>query len=619
MKLVFDIETNGLIPQVDTIWCLVAQDIQTKEIFSYSDYDDDLPSLQEGIQKLEDADVLAGHNIVGYDLPVLKRLLGWVPAASQKIWDTLIMSQMNKYQRGHRHSLAGWGEYFKYPKGDYNDWTNYNQEMLTYCIRDVELNTQVYERVSKEALILIKQNPMYKLGIETEQEFSRINSEIAQKGWVFDMKGARKLKRHLTWRMEATEDELEPQLGIVCVMKGTKHVDKIVKKNGTYYKSVCDWYSIAPDQRASSGIVAGPYSRVEFNKVELGQMEEVKKFLYDIGWKPDDWNVKKINGKWVRQSPKLTETSLEPLGQVGKMIGDYYMMRHRRSIVEGWIDGIREYGDGRLHGNMFTIGTPTFRCRHNGIVNIPGVGTEDNPNPYGKELRSLLTCEKGWKVVGADSAGNQMRGLCHYIGDPDFTREVIDGDIHTKNKNILEAAIKRTIPRAAAKSFLYAYLFGAGMGKLGSVLTGTASAAVGKIADEAFRKAFPGLDALKKKLQSQYTSSQMKTGIGFISGIDGRRIIVSSDHQLLNYLLQTLEGTTCKAAIVWAEKKLKEEGIEAYPALHYHDEMAWVCREEDAERVLEISIESFKEAPKLFGVDCMDGDGSIGNNYADVH
>jgi len=614
-KLIFDIETDGLIPEVSKIWCLVYQNVDTKEIYSYSDYDDALPSLEDGLQKLSEADVIAGHNVIGYDLPVLKRLLGWTPKPSQKIWDTLVMSQLCMFQRSHKHGLAGWGEYFKYPKGDYSDWTNYNQEMLIYCKQDVTLNTQVYERLAKEASHQIKAEPLFMQALQLEQDFAAINAEITNKGWLFNSKGARDLQGELRWKMHYIEDELEPKIGSICVRKGTKEVDKVVKKNGGYYKNVIDWFELEPDLKASQGIVAGPYSKIEIKPIQLGQLALVKKYLSDIGWKPDDWTVKKIGNKWVNQSPKLTDSSLEPLGLVGKMIGDYYMLRQRLAVVEGWLDLVEKWGDGRLHGDMFCIGTPSFRCRHRGIVNIPGVHA-----PYGKELRSLLTCEKGSKLVGADSAGNQFRGLAHYMKDDKFTASVVVGqesdgtDAHSRNAAILG------ISRSAAKSFIYAYLFGAGLGKLGEVITGLKSPKAGKIADDKFSAAFPLLKELKDDLLKEFTHNKMKTGIGFIKGADGRRIFVGSEHQLLNYLLQTLEGITCKTAIVYQYNKIKELGIEdTYPILFYHDETAWVTPTKHAKTVLDISIAGFREGPKSVGVECMDGDGKIGINYAEIH
>ena len=163
-------------------------------------------------------------------------------------------------------------------------------------------------------------------------------------------------------------------------------------------------------------------------------------------------------------------------------------------------------------------------------------------------MRSLLTCEKGSKVVGADSAGNQFRGLCHYIGDDKFTNEVINGDVHQRNADILG------ISRPQAKTFIYAYLFGAGPAKLGEAISGKKSAKIGKEADATFKATLPGLKVLKDTLEDEFRMSMMKTGQGFIMGADGRRVMVASEHQTLNYLLQTLEGITCKAALVYAYK-----------------------------------------------------------------
>jgi DNA polymerase-1 len=609
MKYVFDIETNGFFP--DKIWCLVLQDTQTGEVLSYSDYDDDLPNVSEGLDVLSNAKVIAGHNIIGFDLPIMKNLLGWVPAEGTRIWDTFLMSQLCKYQRGHLHGLKGWGGFFEYPKGDHEDWTCYSKEMLTYCIRDVELNTKVYDWVSKEASILMKNNPKFLDALKLEHDFALVNTEITQNGWVFDMNKAEDLYDHLIERMEEIEDEINPQLGKVAVMRGNREVDKIIKKDGSYLKKVVDWFQLEQDCKFSNGPVKGPYTRIELVDVDIGQMAEVKKFLMDKGWKPDDWTIKKIAGKWIRQSPKLTDTSLKPLGRIGKLVSDYYMLRNRLAMVEGWIEEVKDpekFNDGRLHGSMFTIGTPSFRCRHRTIVNIPGVHA-----PYGKELRSLLTCEEGYKVIGADSAGNQFRGLCHYINDDKFTNEVINGDVHQRNADVLG------ISRPGAKTFIYAYLFGAGHAKLGEAISGKKSAKIGKEADEKFKATLPGLKVLKDTLEQEFRHTAMSTGQGFIMGADGRRVMVGSEHQTLNYLLQTLEGITCKAALVYASQKIKEAGLDAYPVLFYHDETVFVAKESDAEAVKAICVEAFREAPKAVGVMCMDGDGEIGDSYADVH
>ena len=347
------------------------------------------------------------------------------------------------------------------------------------------------------------------------------------------------------------------------------------------------------------------YQRTEVVQANLGNLDSVKEYLYSIGWKPDDWNWKRVSQyEMVKTTPKLTSTSLEPLGQMGIDIGTFYSTRNRHSVLRGWIDEVRE---GRLRGRMWTIGTPTFRVRHEIITNIPAVDAS-----WGKEMRSLLIAEDGYRVVGADSAGNQMRGLCHYIGDDDFTDEVINGDVHQRNADVLGC------DRSVAKGFLYAFMFGAGDKKLGTVLTGVPNATVGKEARAKFAESIPGLKKLKQKLDHIFHKTNHR-GDAFIPGADGRRVYVSSSHQALNYLLQSAEGITMKAAMTYADRKLKAEGIDFYWTLFYHDEFAAVVREDQAEKALEIFLEALAEAPKAYGIMCMEGDGTIGSNYADVH
>ena len=137
--------------------------------------------------------------------------------------------------------------------------------------------------------------------------------------------------------------------------------------------------------------------------------------------------------------------------------------------MEGWVERVENADDKRLHGNMWTIGTPTFRVRHEVIANLPGIET-----PWGKEIRGMLKPDPGTVIVGADSAGNQLRGLCHYVGNDDFTNEVRYGDQHQRNADALGCS------RGIAKGYLYAYLFGAGDAKLGQVLTGKSNSEVGR-------------------------------------------------------------------------------------------------------------------------------------------
>jgi len=612
LRLCVDIETNGFMPTVDTIWCMVAVDADNGNVYSFSDYNTELPSLKEGLEFISKADIIFGHNIIGYDLVVLDHLTGWYPPDSVRVIDTWVMSQTNQYKRDHKHGLEGWGSKLGFPKIEFEDFSKYSNEMLTYCIRDVELNVKVYKILTAEATKIIGKFPMYAKGLEVENRFAAIEAAIRNKGWKFDMAGAQTLLMKINNKMDHIEAILEPRIGMRCIKvdKPDEFKEPAWRKDGCYTVATVKHFSIEQERGRTDRPIEGPYCRIAFEQGKVGSTEVVKDYLYSIGWVPDEWNVEKINGKFVNKSPKITESSLELLGTEAMLISEYYTLRARKGILEGWIDAVKQSKDNRLHGRMWTIGTPTFRCRHELVANLPSVDSA-----YGREMRALLICEDGTSIVGADSSGNQMRGLCHYINNDDFTNEVINGDVHQRNANALGTS------RKLAKPFLYAFLFGGGAGKLGLILSGKRDAKLGQEAIGKFENSIPGLKELKDRLIGQYerTSAAFGSDNAWVRGLDGRIVFVSSSHQVLNYILQTTEGITCKAAAVYLQDKLWERKIPHYFALHYHDEVAVVVPESYDQEVKELAIEAFTEAPKWFGITCMSGGAHVGINYAEVH
>jgi DNA polymerase I-like protein with 3'-5' exonuclease and polymerase domains len=610
-RAVFDIETNGFMPDVSKIWMIVIQDFGTKEIFKFvSKYGIINDVIRSALRVLDEYDVLIGHNIIGYDLVVLKHLCYWEPRPEVTITDTWILSQLIQYKRKHKHGLEGWGEALKKPKVGLDvDFSQYSMLMEQRCVGDVELNTMVYEHLMDVSRKMIQKNPLFLKGIDVEMEFAKIEAEIRTKGWLFDLEAATKLLAEIDGKLTHIEETLEPKIGMRCIKKdGLEAKQPAWRKDGCYTVNTVKWFGYEIESGRRERPIEGPYCRISFEQGKVSSIEVVKDYLYSIGWEPDEWNYEIINRVPVRKSPKLTESSLFLLGDDGRAISEYYTIRSRKGILEGWIKEVEK--DGRLHGRMWTIGTPSFRCRHEVVANLPTVDSI-----YGKEMRSLLLCEEGFSIVGADSAGNQMRGLCHYINNDEFTNEVINGDVHQRNADVLG------VPRKTAKPFLYAFLFGGGAGKLGLILTGKRDAAVGQSATDKFKDSIPGFKTLVESIEStfQTTGEQFGKSDAFIKGIDGRLIFSDSKHKLLNYLLQTLEGITCKAAAVWMKRKLVELNIPHYFALHYHDEMAIVVPDEYAEQVRVLSIQAFTDAPKDFGVMCMNGDAKIGKNYAEVH
>ena len=173
--------------------------------------------IDRGLDELHSADEIIGHNIIGYDIPVLKKLTGWVPKDNQRVIDTWVLSQTNQYKRDHKHGLEGWGSKLGYPKLHFDAFDKYSDEMLTYCIRDVELNVKVYKALAEEAVKIIRKNPLYRRGLEVEMEFAKIESDIQIKGWKFDMAAAQSLLTEINNKLDAIETVLEPRIGMQCV------------------------------------------------------------------------------------------------------------------------------------------------------------------------------------------------------------------------------------------------------------------------------------------------------------------------------------------------------------------------------------------------------------------
>ena len=612
MRLCYDIECNGLDP--DTIWMIVAQNLETNQIYKFSDHDNLHGSIADGAALLQNAELLVGHNIIGFDNEVVDKLCG-TTLNEKRVHDTWVMSQVLRYKRGHRHGLAGWGENLGNSKIAYEDgWDAYSREMLKYCVQDVKVNVDVYNELLIEYKKVAAYNPKIKLGMQAEHETAKFNAFCKTKGWYFNMEEAKDLLGTMQQRMAEISNIIEPQMGTKVVFIDKEPKSPKYKKNGTYTATTAKLLSEYFETQVSveDTHLAGPefrFQRTTKEQAKLGSQEAVKDWLGTIGWKPDEYNRKKVGREWVTTGPKLTTSSLSKLGEVGLMVDEYYVLRHKASLMEGWVERVETSDDKRLHGNMWTIGTPTFRVRHEVIANLPSIET-----PWGKEIRGMLQPDPGSVIVGADSAGNQLRGLCHYVGNDDFTNEVRYGDQHQRNADALGCS------RAIAKGYLYAYLFGAGDAKLGKVLTGKSNTEIGRKSRADFAKGIKGLEELKKKLLNIWNKTSNQQGDGWFPALDGRPVFCGSGHQTLNYLLQAAEGVTCKAALMWAWDKIKEEKLRAEPRLFYHDEMAFQSHPDDAERVGEILKESFTAGPELFGVTCMDGgDYVIGESYADVH
>ena len=655
MKLVFDIEANGLLPTVSKFHCAGAIDVDTGEEYWFRPH-----QMKEFLELLDKADTIIAHNAFGYDIPALKILAGWT-CDSSKVQCTKVMSQVLNYRRfGFGHSLKRWGEElnktasYEYHnlqggmtqrsvysamakekesmlKGDYNGgWEEFNEEMFEYMKQDVKLGTKVYLSLFQELKKYIKNIKGRKIlsAIRLEMELDRIMVDQSQNGWKFNVEDAKTLSDTCATKMAQMERFINKKLGmkiespdgsvlkikeaIAAAKKEKKASDDIsipsktpkFTKAGDYHSHTKSWFGITDNvqydlSNKSSLPVWGEYTRVQFAGGDIGNTTTVKEYLTSIGWVPDEWNWKRVEGKFVKISPKLSDSSLAPLGDVGQTLMEYYTLRSRQSIIKGWFEHVDI--SGRLHGDCFNVGTPTFRQTHKIIANLPsGKAT------LGPEIRKLFVAESGYKLVSADSAACQLRLLAHFMQDKDFTNEILEGDIHQKNADILGCS------RPTAKPFIFAFLYGAGGKKLGSILG--CSEREGNAVKKKFLNAIPSLKALIEKCQKIVDKQK------FIVGLDDRPIYTESAHKALNYLIQGAEAVVMKATVAMIDVKLKEANIDFKHLLFYHDEHTVEVREDQAEEARDIIMRCFEEAPKPLGVDIMTcGDCKIGDDYYDVH
>ena len=613
-KFIIDIEADGLLDTVSHLWMIVVKELGRDNVITFSDEDipNALPMAHfEGFVK--DVDLLIGHNLVRYDAPAIKMVMGVDIHKYCKVHDTMIMSKLNYFVRpstGRRHSIKAWGEHLGYPKDDYDKgFESYHPEMHPYCVRDVEVTEKVYLHVLNEFKQRMEQKPIYKQAMQTEHEMSRFSAQQCMDGWLFDYRACQGLIDKITEEMQVMEDTIEPHLNDIERLVDKEPRVAKYKKDGTYTAATARvlgehlGHTVAPEDalKATPPIQPGEeFQRKEIVKASLGNQDVVKEYLETLGWVPDEWNWKRINGQFIKMSPKFTEKSLLRIKHPhADMINEYYTLRQRRSVLQGFMQ--QEGGDGRIRGDVQDMGAQSFRQTHKILANLPGGGTK-----YGKEIRSLFQCPNGRKLVSADGAAYQVRLLAHYLKSQEYTDMVLGGDVHQYH------ADKVGVTRGAAKGLFFATLFGAGGGKIGAML-GTNQ----RDGSEKRQKLLNGIPNMRKLLSKIDSFVQQN---GFIPGPDGRRIYPESDYKALNYLIQGSEACLMKLTVVRINQAFEEEGIDAKQLLMYHDECTWEVDETQTDRAQEIIRHWFAEAPKELGVDLMEaGDVKVGSDYFEVH
>jgi len=574
-EIVFDIETNGLDPS--KVWLVWAYERDTKEFVLFSG--DTVSTFSQYIKDMGECKVI-GHNIIAFDIPVCERLLG-TDFSKCEVVDTLVMSRLSQPSRDGGHSLESWGDKLNFAKGDYDDWLNFSQAMVDYGKQDVALNERVYQ------ILLNELTGFGSPCLVLEHQTQAIIARQIKRGWTLDQEKSFILLAELKEKKYELEDKVHEVFKPLPTF--VKQVTPKIKKDGT--QSVVGLKFLGDDWEK----VQGSFSRIEFPVFNLGSRQQIGRHLQYYGWKPDSFTEK--------GQPIVDEAVLRKVKGIPEaaLIGEYLMIQKRIAQVQSWLDAVQD--DGRVHGYVNANGAVTGRMTHSSpnMGQVPAVYS-----PYGRECRDVWTVPKGYKLVGMDASGLELRMLAHYMNDEGYTHEILNGDIHTANQ--LAAGLET---RDQAKTFIYAFLYGAGDAKIGSITGGSAKA--GKRLKEKFLGNTPALGRLRERVG-------VASGRGYVLGLDRRRVAIRSSHAALNSLLQSAGAIIMKKALCLLDEYATIWGIDYHIIGNIHDEIQTEVREKDAERFGRLATSCVEAAGLFYKLNCpLAGDYKVGNSWADTH
>ena len=596
---IFDIETTAIdnfrtLEGLSKIHCLVIR--HGGECYTYTDDD-----IVTGLHFLQDQDVIVGHNVLGFDIPAIQKLYeGWRPKGLVR--DTVVMARLaypdQKDKDYHiadfprnlvgRHSLEAWGHRLGEYKGDYKGgWDELTDEMLEYCIQDTVVTEKLYDQISK--LHLTPES------IVLEHLFATCIQEQERHGFGFDVERAAELYGGLSEQRTSLRKQLVASFPpVVEVMKTPAHWMAGGEKYPTKTAAKKAGHKDASIRKGPPKEKVKPFNPDSRQQIARCLMEK-------YGWKPETFTP---NGQ-----PQVDESILKALPhEEAKMLVDYLTISKRiGQLAEGKEAWLKLEERGRIYGRVNTMGTVTSRCSHSrpNVAQVPAVYA-----PYGKECRGLFVAGEDKVLVGVDASGLELRCLAHYLARYDggiYADIIVEGDIHTANQKA--AGLPN---RDDAKTFIYAWLYGAGPQKIGSIVGGGAKE--GQRLMTRFLKKMPALKHLKSAIDEKVKSR------GYLIGLDGRHIPIRSKHAALNALLQCAGAVLMKQATVDAHRLHRKEKVKAHQVAHIHDEIQYEVSKAHANTVGELTVRAIRTAGTPFGFKCsLDGEYKIGRDWSETH
>lgn len=638
--LIWDLETDGLLHEVTKVHCLHIIDTETDQADRYSDLEfyetlDGSPgekvprsgTIEEGLERLLEADQ-GGHNTVPYDEAVVKKLYG--KTFTGRAFDTMLISQLmfgDMRERDYaaywvkpavlmsalgRHTLKAWGlrlgnhkDEFD-PKNYGHTWATmpFTKEMDDYCAQDVLTNVELYRYL--EPL-----TSGWESAIDLEHRTARIIADQVAYGVRFDEEAAEKLSHDLHVRKVELEEECHKAFEPFYTKDGKVKVPK--KDNKRYHYTE-----------------GAAFQPVKLNLFNPGSRQHIANRLQaKYGWAPTEFTPTGV--------PKIDEDILGSLPYApAKLFAEFMTVQKRIGQVMGGNKAWAKYvHNGRIHGQVRTLGTVTGRMSHDSpnLAQVPA-----SYSPYGHECRSLFRADEGKALVGCDADALELRILAHFLGKydgGDYVDVVLNGskeegtDIHTRNQKAIGLEQRDT-----AKTWFYGKIYGAGSFKLGTIVMSEWSeeklsrfyemyppgqgrerriAKLGRDSSEKIMKAIPAYASLNTEVVA-------RAGRGFLRGLDKRRLPAGAPHSALNRICQSAGAVIMKRALVIAVDDWAGAGLEVQPILNIHDEFQVLCDPEHAEQVGKIAAEAIRKAGEYYNLRCpLAGDYDIGENWSQTH
>jgi len=572
MEVVIDIETDGL--DATLVHCVVAKDTATGQLYTWQGSECYSDTFKEFVRSVS---TFIGHNIVSFDVPIMNKLLG-TDIKQEQLVDTLILSQLINPIRDGGHSLEAWGTTLNCPKVEFGgDFSVLTDLMVSYCQQDVQLTHRVYITMLPEIKKITPQC------IELEHKIRYLLDQQENTGFTLDVQKAMILKARLLDRSSVLEQEVKDLFKPMPVY--VRDVVLKMRMNGSLSM-------VGLGHIDDINTVAGPHSVIEYPTFNLNSRHQIAKHMIQLGWKPTKFTDK---GQVIVDEAVLKDVDLPE----AKKISEYLLVEKRATQIQSWLDAADH--NNKIHGRVLTLRTISGRMAHSSpnMAQVPA-----NYSPYGKECREcFIAPDDKTSLVGCDASSLELRCLAHYLNDPKFTAEVVTGDIHTANQ---KAAGLST--RDQAKTFIYAFIFGAGAAKIGLIVGGNAKD--GQRLINTFLSNVPSLAVFRNRVD-------VAAKRGFLIGLDGRRLIVRSQHAALNLLIQGAGAVICKNWLVEINR-LKDKSVKLVASIH--DEYQFESPLEVAETFGQVTKVAMKNVEAYLKVKCkVDSEFKIGRNWKETH